>query len=130
MQDAFHVQQPPVGLNGDGVKVGVDRPPGEESKSFGDPSGVFKTEDDNCTCCYAGYLFPMTLRLLSFCATRTRLKARWSKLASVACIESTRDMGGKISTEQRYVISSLPADSCRILHAVRAHWGIENGLRW
>ena len=58
------------------------------------------------------------------------LKARWSKLASVACIESTRDMGGKISTEKRYVISSLPADSRRILHAVRSHWGIENGLHW
>ena len=58
------------------------------------------------------------------------LKARWSRLVSVACIESTRDSGGKISTEQRYVISSLPADSRRILHAVRAHWGIENGLHW
>lgn len=56
------------------------------------------------------------------------LKARWSKLASVACIESTREFGGKIETEKRYVISSLPADGHRILHAVRAHWGIENGL--
>ncbi|MBK9027238.1 MAG: hypothetical protein IPN98_04995 [Propionivibrio sp.] len=47
------------------------------------------------------------------------LKARWPKLASVACVESTRDMGGKLSTEKRYVISSLPADSrhpaCRAL---------------
>ena len=58
------------------------------------------------------------------------LKARWSKLASVACIESTRDIGGKIESEKRYVISSLPADSRRILHAVRTHWGIENGLHW
>ena len=58
------------------------------------------------------------------------LKARWSKLASVACIESRRDIGGKLSTEKRYVISSLPADSRRILHAVRTHWGIENGLHW
>ncbi len=49
------------------------------------------------------------------------LKARWSKLASVACIESRRDIGGKLSTEKRYVISSLPADSRRILHAVRTH---------
>ena len=56
------------------------------------------------------------------------LKARWTKLTSVACIESTREMAGKITTEQRYVISSLPADSQRILHAVRTHWGIENGL--
>jgi len=58
------------------------------------------------------------------------LKARWPKLTSVACIESTRDIKGKIETERRYVISSLPADSGRILHAVRTHWGIENGLHW
>ncbi|MBK9218803.1 MAG: transposase [Uliginosibacterium sp.] len=58
------------------------------------------------------------------------LQSRWSKLASVACIESTREIGGKIETEKRYVISSLPADSRRLLHAVRAHWGIENGLHW
>ena len=58
------------------------------------------------------------------------LKARWPKLASVACIESTREIKGKIETERRYVISSLPADSSRILHAVRTHWGIENGLHW
>ena len=58
------------------------------------------------------------------------LKGRWSKLASVACIESTREIAGKVETEKRYVISSLPADSRRILHAVRTHWGIENGLHW
>ncbi|TEX44307.1 MAG: ISAs1 family transposase [Rhodocyclaceae bacterium] len=58
------------------------------------------------------------------------LKARWSKLTSVACIESTRELAGRIETEKRYVISSLPADSRRILHAVRTHWGIENGLHW
>ena len=58
------------------------------------------------------------------------LKARWSKLASVACIESTREMAGRIETDKRYVITSLPADSRRILHAVRTHWGIENGLHW
>jgi predicted transposase YbfD/YdcC len=58
------------------------------------------------------------------------LRARWVKLTSVARIESTRDMGGKVETETRYVISSLPADSQRILHAVRTHWGIENGLHW
>jgi predicted transposase YbfD/YdcC len=58
------------------------------------------------------------------------LKARWPKLTSVACIESTRYIAGKVETEKRYVISSLPADSQRILHAVRTHWGIENGLHW
>ncbi len=58
------------------------------------------------------------------------LKASWSKLTSVACIESTREIAGRSETEKRYVISSLPADSRRILHAVRTHWGIENGLHW
>lgn len=58
------------------------------------------------------------------------LKARWSKLTSVACIESTREIAGRVETEKRYVISSLPADSRRILHAVRTHWGIENSLHW
>ncbi|MDR3299511.1 MAG: ISAs1 family transposase, partial [Candidatus Accumulibacter sp.] len=56
------------------------------------------------------------------------LKARGPKLASVACIESTREIDGRTTTEKRYVISSLPADSRRLLHAVRTHWGIEKGL--
>ena len=46
----------------------------------------------------------------------------------MACIEPTRTIGDKVTTDQRYVISSLPADSIRILHAARTHWGIENGL--
>jgi hypothetical protein len=37
------------------------------------------------------------------------LKARWPKLASVACIESTREIGGRTTTEKRCVINSLSA---------------------
>ena len=58
------------------------------------------------------------------------LRERWPGLASVACIESQRHSGDTIETETRYVISSLPAEAARILHAVRSHWGIENGLHW
>ena len=58
------------------------------------------------------------------------LKARWKNLTSVACIESTRVIGDRVETDRRYVITSLPANSQRILHAVRTHWGIENGLHW
>lgn len=58
------------------------------------------------------------------------LKARWSEIASVACIESIREVAGRVETDKRYVISSLPPDSRRILHAVRTHWGIENNLHW
>lgn len=45
-------------------------------------------------------------------------------------IAGAADGGAKVETEKRYVISSLPADSRRILHAVRTHWGIENALHW
>ncbi|ABM55920.1 transposase, IS4 family [Verminephrobacter eiseniae EF01-2] len=58
------------------------------------------------------------------------LKERWKKITSVAGIDSSRVIGSKTETDRRYVISSLPADSERILHAVRMHWGIENGLHW
>ena len=55
------------------------------------------------------------------------LKARWPGLTSVARIESTRQIGERVETDRRYFISSLPANGERILHAVRTHWGIENG---
>lgn len=58
------------------------------------------------------------------------LKDRRKNLTAVACIESTRQIGDEIQTDKRYVISSLPADARKILHAVRMHWGIENGLHW
>ena len=39
-------------------------------------------------------------------------------------------MNGKISTERRYYLSSLPLDIDRFARAVRSHWGIENKLHW
>lgn len=35
-----------------------------------------------------------------------------------------------VTRETRYYLTSLPADPKRIGAAVRAHWGIENGLHW
>ncbi|MEK7152844.1 MAG: ISAs1 family transposase [Patescibacteria group bacterium] len=58
------------------------------------------------------------------------VRTRWTKLNSVARIESERECKGKLETDVRYVISSLPPDASSILHAVRTHWGIENGLHW
>lgn len=58
------------------------------------------------------------------------LRTRWPGLASVARIESERQVGEKIETDTRYLISSLPAQAERILHAARTHWGVENGLHW
>ena len=37
---------------------------------------------------------------------------------------------GKVEEETRYYISSLPGDAKQIGHAVRSHWGVENGLHW
>lgn len=54
----------------------------------------------------------------------------WKNLNSVIEITSRREVNGKYEVEKRYYISSLPADAKKALHAVRAHWGIENKLHW
>lgn len=54
----------------------------------------------------------------------------WPGLTSVVMVESSRTLNGEISTEQRYFISSLPADAEATARAVRGHWGVENGLHW
>jgi predicted transposase YbfD/YdcC len=54
----------------------------------------------------------------------------WPGLRSVVCIESTRRVGDKISTEARHYLSSLPADAATLARAIRGHWGIENRLHW
>lgn len=57
-------------------------------------------------------------------------RPEWSGLASIAMIEETREINGRISCERRFFISSLPADAKKIAQAVRAHWTIENALHW
>ena len=52
----------------------------------------------------------------------------WRDLASVARVTSTRTVKGVRSTQTRYFITSLPQDAARVMHAVRYHWSIENGL--
>ncbi|MGF6604526.1 putative transposase YbfD/YdcC, partial [Paraburkholderia sp. GAS448] len=42
----------------------------------------------------------------------------------------TREIGDTVTTERRYYVSSLPPDAARVAHAIRAHWGIENGMHW
>jgi len=56
---------------------------------------------------------------------------RWCDLTTIACIETFRELSdGTSSIEQRYFISSCSPQANNILRAVRAHWGIENGLHW
>ena len=49
-------------------------------------------------------------------------------LAAIAKIEATREIGERIGTATRYFLLSKPMTAKRLLHVVRAHWGIENSL--
>jgi len=54
----------------------------------------------------------------------------WKGLTSigVATLACVRD--GKETVETRYYICSLPVGVKRFAHAVRSHWGVENGCHW
>jgi predicted transposase YbfD/YdcC len=54
----------------------------------------------------------------------------WKTIQSIGMVESTREIKGKITTERRYFVSSLPVEVEQFAHAVRAHWGIENSLHY
>ena len=57
-------------------------------------------------------------------------RANWCDLKTVALVESHVTVNGKVTTEQRYFISSLPANAKEIAQAIRSHWAIENSLHW
>jgi predicted transposase YbfD/YdcC len=63
---------------------------------------------------------PETLRNLEF----------WPDLATIARCTRTYTEKGVEKSEVRYFISSLPPEVKKIARAIRAHWGIENGLHW
>ncbi|MCF8713166.1 ISAs1 family transposase, partial [Corynebacterium parakroppenstedtii] len=76
-------------------------------------------------------------RIETRCCTVTNdidwLKERhpqWKNLNSIVEIESHRDIGGEVSTEKRYYISSLTTTPEVLLQTTRQHWGIENNLHW
>ena len=55
---------------------------------------------------------------------------RWAGLRSIGMVESTRTVGGKMSVERRFYITSLEPDAAHFARAVRGHWAIENTLHW
>lgn len=58
-------------------------------------------------------------------------RQKWAGLRSFAMVESERTLSGETTSERRFFISSLPGtDAEHFAQAVRAHWGIENGLHW
>ena len=54
----------------------------------------------------------------------------WAGLRSVGMVERARRMGEQDSHETWYYLCSLAGDARTFAAAVRAHWGIENGLHW
>ena len=54
---------------------------------------------------------------------------RWTGLRGLAMVEAERRIGEVVEQEVRYYISSL-TNAAEVGRAVRAHWGIENGLHW
>jgi predicted transposase YbfD/YdcC len=54
----------------------------------------------------------------------------WSGLESMIMVEAIREIGDKRTTECRFYINSLPANSKRLGEVIRAHWAVENSLHW
>jgi predicted transposase YbfD/YdcC len=61
---------------------------------------------------------------------KKRHQVPWKGLKSVCKVVSNRSVKGKATEEIRYYLTSLEADSLRILEAARSHWGVENKLHW
>lgn len=56
-------------------------------------------------------------------------KKEWPGLKAVAMVESTREMGKKITGERRYYLCSL-TDVEKVAQTIREHWAIENKQHW
>jgi predicted transposase YbfD/YdcC len=54
----------------------------------------------------------------------------WKGLRSIMMVKTKRLVKGKLETETRYYICSLPAEAPLLKDAARKHWGIENSCHW
>lgn len=55
---------------------------------------------------------------------------QWRSINSIVCIESTREIKGKTTTETRCYIGSDRVSPEKALSIIRSHWAIENSLHW
>ncbi len=55
---------------------------------------------------------------------------QWVGLSSFVRMERTRKIGEKLTHETHYYLSSLAGKASKVARAIRAHWGIENGLHY
>jgi len=56
-------------------------------------------------------------------------KPQWAGLKAVGMVESTREIGDKISVQRRYYLCSIN-DLQRFADVARRHWAIENSQHW
>lgn len=59
-----------------------------------------------------------------------RHREQWPGWNMIGMVESIREINGETSQETRYYIGSIGGPAERFGHAVRSHWGVENGLHW
>lgn len=64
------------------------------------------------------------------CLDYLRNKEEWQGINSLIMVEGERTINHERSGQKRYYISSLTGGAKQALHAVRAHWSIENSLHW
>lgn len=55
---------------------------------------------------------------------------QWPGLKSIAKVITERTVKGTAAQEVRYYLCSFEAEAAQVLHAVRAHWEVENKLHW
>ena len=54
----------------------------------------------------------------------------WSHLHSIVRVDASREIGGRVTTQTRYYLSSLAAPAADFNRYIRRHWRIENRLHW
>src|SRR4051794_9194929 len=57
-------------------------------------------------------------------------REEWEGLRSAVFVESERFVGASLAVEERYYLSSLPADAELLNEVARSHWSVENSLHW
>jgi predicted transposase YbfD/YdcC len=71
-----------------------------------------------------------TRRYVALACDNWELIEAWAGMKSVTIVESLRQTDTECTSEKRYYISSLAADSEKLAHAIRSHWEIKNRLHW
>ncbi|MBK5932223.1 ISAs1 family transposase, partial [Halochromatium salexigens] len=54
----------------------------------------------------------------------------WEGMNMIGLVDTRREVDGQVAIETRYFIGSIGTSATRFAHAVRGHWGVENGLHW